>query len=378
MPRIGWRLTLEPCGDLVAWSLLRAEDHGAPVHAWSGLIEDAAPLRSLLGPGGEDGSPLLDPASEARLARALGHALLPPVLQAELLATRELPLLTVCTRGWLSRVPWEALAIGDSGARLVQTCVLLGGLPPGLVDENGDGSISVQNAARRGVDGNGTVPISVQTPASPGLWVVDPGPPDGPWPPLYPAGCPAAVAAMVTAGDQLLPDGLEFSSDDLARQLTNGCERFIYFGHIAAESDLPGGVGLVLSGPDGVDLLTAHRWLRSPERWPMPAPVALLGCGSDDSSLPEQTGLVTAALNAGAQIVTATRWPLANTAGAVRLLGAVSAALREPSVLHAVRRWQCAELENWRASGDPDSSPFYWASAVTYDRRLLAGEGGAP
>lgn len=359
MSATGWRLTLEPCGELVAWSLLRADNSGAPVQAWSGLIEDASPLRSLIDAGVTDESPLLDPVAEARVARALGRVLLPPVLHTELLATREVPMLTLCTRGWLSRVPWEALAVGESGARLVQTCVVLGGLPPGLVDGVGDGSHPVQQAAR------------------PELWVVDPGPPDGLWPPLYPAGYPDRVAAMAPDGDRLLPDGLEFSADDLTQQLTRGCERFVYFGHIAAESDVPAGVGLVLAGPNGLDVLTAHRWLRNPERWPMPARVALLGCGSDDSSLPEQTGLVIAALNAGAQIVTATRWPLANTHGAVGLLGAVSSALREQSVVHAVRRWQCAELESWRASGEPGSSPFYWASAVTYDRRLLAGEGGA-
>lgn len=351
MGSVGWRLTLEPCRDLVAWSLLRAEaDAGTDVQAWSGLIEDAAGLRAIALSAVTGG--MLDPVSEAEAARTLGGELLPPVLQKALLGASQVHLLTLCTRGWLSQVPWDALAIGQDGARLVQKCVLLGGLPPGLVESP---------------DHDDLVPE-----AGPGLWVVDPGPPDGRWSSLYPAGYPAAVTKSVPADDQLLPDGLAFTADDLSRALgARPWARWVYFGHVANQTGLPAGVGLVLSGNDGPDLLTAHRLLRNPERWPMPGRVALLGCGSDDSSLSEQTGLVTAAMRAGADVVTATRWPLVNSEGATRLLAAVSAALLEPSVLSAVRRWQCAELEHWRSSGDPNSSPLYWASAITYDRHLL-------
>lgn len=352
MGSVGWRLTLEPCLDLVAWSLLRAEAGAeAEVQAWSGLVADAARLRATVRRA-LDGA-LLDPVAEVEVARELGGELLPAVLQRALLAADEPPLVTICTRGWLSQVAWDALAIGQDGARLVQQAVVLGGLPAGLVE---------------GPPADETLSFT-----DPGLWVIDPGPPDGRWQPLYPAGYPATITACVPATDQLVPDGLPFAADDLAAALASQrWARLVYFGHIANPAGVPAGVGLVLGGADGADLLTAHRWLRSPERWPMPSRVALLGCGSDDSGLAEQTGLVTAAMNAGAAFVTATRWPLANTKGAIRLLSAVSAALLEPSVLTAMRAWQDAELERWRSTGDPDSSPLYWAAAVSYDRHLLA------
>lgn len=355
MSPVGWRLTVEPCRNLVAWSLLRAADAEAEVRAWSGLIEDASHLREVARCA-LDGA-LLDPAGEAAAARALGGELLPAVLQKELLAAREPQLVTIAARGWLAQVAWDALAIGQDGARLVQRALVLGGLPAGLTED--------------------PLPAGIAPSGEPGLWLVDPGPPDGRWPPLYPAGYPAAVAACPPAGDLLVPDGLAFSAADFAAALdSRRWSRLVYFGHIANPVGTPAGVGLVLAGPDGVDQLTAHRWLRTPERWPMPRRVALLGCGSDDSSLAEQSGLVTAAMKAGAALVTATRWPLANTGGAVRLLAAVSAALLEPDVLASVHAWQCAELERWRSTGDADSSPLYWASAVSYDRQLLTVRAG--
>jgi hypothetical protein len=362
MAAVGWRLTLEPCADLIAWSLLRAEGSpGARVAAWSGLIEDCSRLRAVAAAAVGGAAPALaDPQAEAAVARELGDALLPPALQRELLATRTPPLLTICTRGWLSRVPWDALAVGRDGARLVQTCLVLGGLPPGIT------------AARN-------------TPAAPfrdrgrGVWVVDPGPPEGRWPPLYPSGYPGEVVAMVPATDRLLPDGLGLDQEDLAAELRNApWDRLVYFGHIGSRSDSPAGAGLVLSCSDGPELLTAHAWLREPERWPAPQRVALLGCASDDTDSPEQTGLVTAAMNAGASVVVATRWALPNRPGAPRLLRAVSAALAEDLVLDPVRSWQCAELASWRATGDPDSSPLYWASPVVYDSALLGSGVGVP
>ena len=210
---------------------------------------------------------------------------------------------------------------------------------------------------------------------SPALWLVDPGPPDGPWPPLYPFGYPAEVTALPRANDTILPDGAPFTPDDLAECLAGRrWGSLVYFGHIGTKSDLPAGVGLVFSGPTGPELLTAHAWLRDPARWPAPPRVALLGCGSDDSGALEQSGLMAAALNAGASVVIGTRWPLANTPGAIRLLQATSTALAEPSVVDAIRRWQCAELDLWRSTGDPSSSPLYWSSPVTYDKTLLLSD----
>lgn len=357
MGATGWRLTLEPSADLVAWSLLRADDLPRDdVQVWSGLIHDASSLRNLAADATRGAAPLLmDPTTEARVAGELGAGLLPPALQRGLVAGSGEALLTICTRGWLAGVPWDALAVGEDGARLVQTCRLMGGLAPGLLP--GDAAP------------NPPEPVS-DHPA--GLWLIDPGPPDGPWPPLYASGYPESVTKLIPLGARLLPDGLTFSPEDFAKVLQGGASsHLIYLGHIGSTSDSPAGVGLVLSGSGGAELLTAHAWLRQPNHWPAPERVALLGCGSDDSAPLEQTGLVTAALNAGASVVTGTRWPLPNDRGTIRILTAVSEAFGEQSVLSAMHRWQCSELETWRRSGDPHASPLYWSAPVTYDRTLL-------
>lgn len=356
MSAVGWRLTLEPCADLVAWSLLRREPASAGVQVWAGLIEDgsrARELTMLLTSGPDPG--LADPVQEALGARELGFALLPQVLRRGLEDASSLQTLTICSRGWLARVPWDALAVNQDGRRVVETSVLLGGLAAGLLE----GRVAPDRP-----EGVGS------------LWVVDPGPPEGAWRPLFPSGYPDELAAAIRPGDSLVPSGLPFDAADLSRALTEQpWARFIYLGHIGARSESPAATGLVLTGPGGPALLTAHEWLRDPSRWPAPAKVALLGCGSDDAGHQEHSGLITAALNAGAGLVTGTRWSMANREGVLRLVAGVSDAFEARSPLHALRAWQLGELDRWRQTGDPAASPAFWSALVSYDRGLLV-EGG--
>lgn len=356
MAIVGWRLTLEPCADLVAWSLLRT-GVGPEVTAWSGLIEDAVPAREVarrLLVGSGRGDP--DPATEADAARSLGSTLLPIELCRGLTAGTRPATLTICVRGWPASVPWQALVVDGADERLVERCVVLGGLAPGLLaEEPGDH----RTARGPGVDDSQ-------------LWVVDPGPPEGSWPPLFPAGYPGEVTSLIGGGDRLVPDGAQFSRTELAGELIDRrWAGLVYLGHIGARESSPAATGLVLAGQSGADLLTAHDWLREPRRWPMPPRVALLGCGSDDAAALEHSGLVTAALKAGAGLVTATRWPLANGPGALRAFAAVANAHSVPAVHHALRDWQLGELDRWRRSAAPACSPHYWSSLVTYDRGLL-------
>lgn len=349
----GLRLTMEPAGSLVAWSLIRLDDEHPGGKVWSGLLPDAAAVRPLVEPDDARAQALLDPLQEADLARRLGVALLPAPLRDALLApTGGTPLLTVLARGWLAQVPWEALALGWDGIRVVERAVTLAGLPPGIVDD-----------------------IAHLPPTPPGtgtFWLVDPGPPDGSWPPLFPTGYPDEVRAAAASAAELLPGGLAFDADDLARHLAGAPEQWVYLGHVTSDPDSPAASSLVLSNARGANLFTAHAWLREPERWPAPSKVALIGCGSDEARAQEHSGLPTAALRAGASLVTTTRWPLPNTAGAIRLMRAVAFAQHHGG-LQLLRRWQRDELARWRATGAVDHAPLFWGALATYDRVLLHG-----
>lgn len=351
MSGVGWRLTMEPCGALVAWALVRVDEEHPEGRVSAGLIEDAVRLRDLaLRLADLHGTPMADPISEANAARELGLGLIPSALRHDLRET--VGWLTVCVRGWLARVPWSSLALDWDGTRVVERCVVLGGLAPGLAEGVAD--------APRSTGGQGC------------LWVVDPGPPDGAWPPLFPSGYPDPLRAAAARGDVLAPDGLGLDADALAALLASrSWAQFAYLGHVAASPTSPAAGGLVLSGRDAASVFTAHAWLREPHRWPSPPRVALLGCGSDDAAPFEQVGLATAALRAGASMVTTTRWSLPNTPGTTALLPAVTSAHATDDPHVALRRWQLGELERWRRTAAADASPLLWAALVTYDLELL-------
>ncbi len=351
----GWRLTLEPCGAMVAWSLIRVDDEHPTGQVWAGLIEEAAALRARAADCPDpSGGALVDPGREDALARELGRALLPAPLRTLLTDSTGPHTLTLLVRGWLAGVPWDALALDSSGTRLIERCFVLGGLPPGLAAD-----------------------VAGVLPAAPGpgtLWLVDPGPPDGNWPPLFPAGYPGPVGALVRPQDDLVPDGVPFGADALAARLRpRRFGQLGYLGHVTSDPLSPAAAALVLSDSDREFLFTAHQWLRDPSRWPAPPLVALIGCGSDDTRAFELAGLPTAALLAGARVVTGTRWPLPNTPPVVELLETVCAAQRAAGI-ESIRAWQLDRLDQWRRTGAEGASPLYWASLVSYDRALLGGE----
>lgn len=116
------------------------------------------------------------------------------------------------------------------------------------------------------------------------------------------------------------------------------------------------------------------------ELWPMPARVALIACGSGtDFRYPEPFGLVTAFFEAGAELITATRWTLltdwafacrAGHSGERRPLNEVA---RVVDAAHAgttpvadIAAWQRHCLERWRADGDLADSPLTWAALATH------------
>lgn len=114
------------------------------------------------------------------------------------------------------------------------------------------------------------------------------------------------------------------------------------------------------------------------EIWPMPPRVALIACesGADHRAL-ETFGLIMAILNAGAEIVTTTRWTLA-TDYALKEFGGVDGlpttevvlivdrAHEEDDPVAAIRQWQLDKLQAWVSDGEIQNTPLIWAALTTH------------
>lgn len=358
--RVGWRLTLEPSGDLLAWSLIRVDDQVPDGRVWTGLLHDAREVRERVAcvRGTQDdpwSSPLAEPANEALFARQLGHVLLPRELREALCRERESShTVTIATRGWPADAPWDALALDWNGTRLAERAGVLGGMSPGLVD---------------GLAGR-------VRPAGKGrLWVVDPGPATAGFSPLYPAGPPACLIEAQRADDEFVPGRLPLSADDLGKHLrSRSWQSLVYVGHLhPSPADSPAGAALVLADRGKPSFLTARAWLSDPQTWPAPHRVALIGCSGDDAGADEQSGLVVSAMAAGAALVTTTRWPVPNHPAVDALAVVVAAAHASPNPARFINTWQRQHLARWRSEGSRGHSPLIWASLVTYDLLRLAG-----
>lgn len=371
-----WRLTLEPAGVDLAWSLLCARP-GEPADAVAGGlshdIHDLAALAETVRPRAEsDGrgtrweSDLLDPPRELIAAQVLGRKLLPDVLRGALLDERphdgsDEPRheVEIAARGWVATLPWDALLVGE-GIRLIELAVVRSAMAPGVI------------AARARV-----APWADAEDA--GLAIVDPGPATGPLSSIYAGEVERYPSDFWEAGglaevDLLAPGAHPMNRDQfgtLMRQRT--WSRLLYLGHVdAPEPDSPADAALVFERAGQPDPLTAARWLADPHGWPAPARVALIACGSDDAAYLEASGLPAAAINAGARLVTTTRWPLLadrrseGHRGTTALTLAVHHAHRSTTPVRALRRWQLSRLAAWRAEPTLESSPLLWAALSTY------------
>lgn len=125
-----------------------------------------------------------------------------------------------------------------------------------------------------------------------------------------------------------------------------------------------------------------------PDLWPMPRYVALIACSSgQDVAHTEPFGLVTAILDAGAELVVATRWtlptdvcfgvrtnPLSTEPDTVHPLNECALAVDSiqssaADQVHALCEWQRQKLKNWTSYERLSDSPLIWASLSTYDGR---------
>nr|WP_304608855.1 CHAT domain-containing protein [Glycomyces amatae] len=333
------------------------------------------------------GGPLTDRDREVELAAALARALVPYQLAMELNGVLEQGLRPhVRLQPSLStgQVPWEALRV-DEGERFVT---------------NADVSVlpaaTVRNAPERRV--------STWDPEGPVVAVLDPSVPGATaalGSVLGPVGPGSPLAALVERlGDRLAPpsDGSAFRRGDLNRDaiepLLEGAGRFLYVGHVTiADHGLDARLHLSC-GPATTGraaLVRGHRPLTAADivlghrpgdaaGWRMPNRVALIACESGgEVRFAEPVGLVAAAVHAGAQYVTATRWTLPTDAGLRRFapgatpetavlpeaVAAVDEAHDRPDPVAALNDWQRRKAERWEAEGRLEDAPVVWGAFAT-------------
>lgn len=115
------------------------------------------------------------------------------------------------------------------------------------------------------------------------------------------------------------------------------------------------------------------------ELWPVPSRVALIACESGgDLRFTEALGLIAAMITGGAELVTATRWPLPTDLAFQRFGGAtgatplqevvcaVDAAHETTDPIAALAQWQRDRLRAWRATGAIEDSPVLWSAFATF------------
>ncbi|MGY0502279.1 CHAT domain-containing protein [Nocardia sp. FBN12] len=344
---------------------------------------------------------LVDPEAERALAQALSRTLLPYGLAVQLyeLSQRGIrPHLRIQPSPRLAQVPWEIIA-PDPQLRLLDIAEVSLLAPVSVVH-------APERIARRWTDTRDLPVVAVLDPRVPGFRA------DSELGSVL--GRPG-TETLVTQHfsryrDRLVPrvdDPVElFRRADTDRAwlsdvLRAGASRLVYVGHVTApapKSGLSEHAELHLScTADTLGFATTNRTHRplsakdlllgthsldpspTPGRalWPMPSRVALIACESGgDLRFTEALGLTTAALSAGAELVTATRWPLptdhafhtltpTTTYPLQSAICAVDTAHDSPTPIPTLLTWQRSRLAAWRAAPMPENSPLLWAAFAT-------------
>ncbi|MFE1594278.1 CHAT domain-containing protein [Nocardia sp. NPDC058705] len=353
-------------------------------------------LRQVMTEGG-----LLDPVAENVLAQHLSRTLLPYGLAVQLyeLSQRGIrPHLRIQPSPRLAQVPWEIIA-PDPEIRLLDIADVSLLAPVSVVH-------SPERIAHRWNETRDLPVVAVLDPRVPGYRA------DSELGSVL--GRPNAESPVAQHfsryGARLIPevaDPVELfrradtDRDWLSDALRQGASRLVYVGHVTsaapesgqsehAELHLsctadtrgfatPNRTHRPLSAKDL--LLGTHSLDPSPiagrDLWPMPSRVALIACESGgDLRFTEALGLTTAALAAGAELVTATRWPLPTdhafhtltptTAYPLQAaICAVDTAHDSPTPIPTLLTWQRARLSTWRSTPTPENSPLLWAAFAT-------------
>ncbi|NMO04145.1 hypothetical protein HH308_23290 [Gordonia sp. TBRC 11910] len=320
------------------------------------------------------------PSSTAAFARELGIALVPIELVQTLRGAPTRPLLRIQPSPSLTRVPWELLKVdaatvdAPDGVDLDDLADIVCSAPA---------TVAARHSEAPGVvDGPLVAVVDPRIPgqsASSALGSVLGRPTDD-----------SPLAALLTGDATLRPPVTSYPDlvrrTDVDREWLRlnmiGAGRLLYVGHVSAASapdDDAVNASMHLCCVDehgGHRPLSAYDLLTGDYR--LPPRAALIGCNSGaDLAHPDGMGLSMAALCAGAELVTATRWSVPTNRAIARagdlddrhpleeLILAVDAAHRVDDPIRALGQWQRDRRARWYASGHPGDSPLLWAALTT-------------
>ncbi|WP_036503886.1 CHAT domain-containing protein [Nocardia aobensis] len=344
--------------------------------------------------------------SEYALAQALSRALLPQALAVQLhdlLVRGVRPHIRLQPSPRVAQVPWEIIA-PDPNLRLIDIADLSLLAPASTVHAPG-------RTARNWVVDRELPVVAVLDPRVPGFRAESElGSVLG----RMSSGSPLTQTVSEYVAQQrlrpIVDDPLHaFRRTDLDRSrlsalLRDGAARLVYVGHVTAErpeSGLSENAELHLACTTDTtgfarpqrthrplsakDLLLGTHTLETepvagPQLWPIPSRVALIACESGgDLRFTEALGLVAAMIHGGAELVTATRWPLPTDLAFERFAGvtgttplqdvicAVDEAHEQVEPIAALVNWQRKRLAAWRERGAVEDSPLLWAAFATVD-----------
>lgn len=339
------------------------------------------------------------PEQERRLMTNVAEVVLPPDLAAQLDArerSTDRIVIRVTPSPRIAQVPWELLVVAGSGRRVLEIAEVRYDPPT---------TVHARRAARTGAQ---------QVLVDRAVRVVDPVAING----EHRLGRVLSTADEGQFVGAALPGAKVGESVNrvwLGDRLRERPARFLYFGHVSSTPGDPASAAVHLDDDDTVyglaappagsrhrpfaalDLLLGTSEVTSRrddvvyphpdniaghEIWPMPPRVALIACesGGDARSI-ETFGLVMAIINAGAELVTATRWKLPTNAafrvlvddeGTVQptseLLVAVDRAHASADPYDHIRSWQRERLRDWESCSPARlvDTPLVWAALATY------------
>ncbi|MGB3604807.1 MAG: hypothetical protein WBA38_14810 [Gordonia sp. (in: high G+C Gram-positive bacteria)] len=369
--------------------------------------------RALPGSDSGDGSlaiasaltgPFTRKLSEYALNEAIGRAVFPAVVRTAIVERSRRGSVTVriTPSRTLARMPLELAVIGDS-RRLIEFADI-SYEPPAAI-----------HAGRARIPEAWTDAVA----SRPVAYIVDPRLPAGSglgqvldW--QRPGAVNAAVLSKYIAG---LPHtansgvGRIVGRWELSDDLVAKPSRLLYVGHISSTLDEPGSAAMhltddaaewgyatvmnsahlpfsaldLLLGTASPELGPADRSPVEPNRtgrslWPMPPRVALIACeGGADYRSSETFGLVMAIFNAGAEIVTTSRWMLPSDEAfrvycgldsapgpTTELALGVDATHRAADPVRALNDWQRSKFAQWQLDPGPATSPLTWAAMACH------------